>query len=272
MKERLKQLPIVQSIYRRVKEARYKRKFETDGYGTFWGIYETFDRAIQAAPQTKPIGYNHAVLANEYQEMLEQENWENSGRIIASYDYPVLFWLQSIFAEGYKSIFDFGGNVGIHFYVYSRYLTYPDDLQWMVCDYPEIINVGQKLAEKYGASSIGFTRDFKLGKEYDIFFASGSIQYIENLFSKFDYTARPKHILINRLPLYDGEQFVTLQNGGRVFYPQFILNRAEFISAATDFGYELIDTWDDRNGSCIIPFYPEKSVYSYSGLYFKLKD
>jgi putative methyltransferase (TIGR04325 family) len=272
MKESFRQLPFVQTIYRRVKESRYKQKFETDGYGTFWGTYETFEHAIQAAPKTKPVGYNHTELANEYQQMLEQENWENSGRIIASYDYPILFWLQSIFAQGNKKIFDFGGNVGIHFYAYSKYLSYPDDLQWMVCDYPEIIKAGQKLAEKYSSSKLSFTADFNLVEENDIFLASGSVQYAENLLSKFYSNARPKHVLMNRLPLYNGKQFVTLQNGGSVFYPQCVFDRAEFIKMSINLGYELIDIWEDRNGSCIIPFHPEASVYSYSGLYFRLRD
>jgi hypothetical protein len=35
-----------------------------------------------------------------------------------------------------------------------------------------------------------------------------------------DHGIRPTHVLLNRLPLYDGPQFVTLQNGGLVYCPQ----------------------------------------------------
>lgn len=80
----------------------------------------------------------------------------------------------------------------------------------------------------------------------------------------------PNHLLINRLPLYDGKQFVSLQNGGKVFYPQFIFNRKQFIDSLTDIGYKLVDIWEDRVDSCIIPFYPEYSVPVYYGLYFTL--
>jgi putative methyltransferase (TIGR04325 family) len=80
----------------------------------------------------------------------------------------------------------------------------------------------------------------------------------------------PNHLLINRLPLYDGKQFVSLQNGGKVFYPQYIFNRKQFIDSLTDIGYKLVDIWEDRVDSCIIPFHSGYSVPVYSGLYFTL--
>jgi len=273
MKNIIKQIPLAHKTYKYIKGKEYQRKFATDCYGGFWGVFETFEQAQKAAPKTKSIGYDNAELAQEYQEMLEQNNWENSKRIIASYDYPVLFWLKSLFEQGYTNIFDFGGNVGVHFYTYSKYIKYPEALQWKVCEVPAIAKSGNEIAEKRCVKNLKFTIDFKDIKEQEIFISSGAIQYIGNLSEILSTTYKPKHLLINRLPLYDnGKQFVTLQNGGKVFYPQFVFNKTEFIEGFNQIGYELMDIWEDTFDGCFIPFHPEKSVKFYSGLYFKRQD
>lgn len=48
-----------------------------------------------------------------------------------------------------------------------------------------------------------------------------------------------------------------------------------FFMIVTDRGmviadYALLDSWEDRVHSCKVPFYPDKSVRYYSGLYFRL--
>jgi putative methyltransferase (TIGR04325 family) len=272
MKKIIKRLPFANQIYKLLKEKQYERQFAGDCYGCFYGVFETFEQAEQAAPKTKKIGYNHAELALEYEQMLEGNSWENSDGVIASYDYPVLFWLNSIFKRGDAStIFDLGGNVGVHFYTYAKYLEYPRNLNWVVCDVPEIVNVGRGLAEKRGAQNIDFTVDFKDISGQDILLSSGTIQYVEDLAKMLSLYHKPKHLLINRLPLYDtGPRFVTLQNGGQVFYPQYVFNKSEFIEELNKIGYELIDIWKYTNDSCIIPCHPDQSVPFYSGLYLQL--
>ncbi|MBW4627281.1 MAG: methyltransferase, TIGR04325 family [Brasilonema octagenarum HA4186-MV1] len=273
MKKIIKQIPFAKPIYRFFQEKQYKHRFARDCYGCFSGVFQTFEEAIESAPQTKSIGYDSAELAQEYQQMLEDNNWENSGGVIASYDYPIIFWLSSIFHHNQgKTIFDFGGNVGIHFYSYAKYIEYPKNLTWMVCDVPAIVNHGITLAKKRSVENLEFTVDLKDVKGKEIFISSGAIQYVENLASSLSLYHKPKHLLLNRLPLYNGNQYVTLQNGGKVFYPQYVFNQIEFIEQFSKIGYELVDIWEDRNDSCIIiPYDPEKSVPFYHGLYFKLK-
>jgi putative methyltransferase (TIGR04325 family) len=272
MRRIIKQIPFAKQIYRQFQETQYKHQFAEDCYGCFWGVFQTFEQAIQSSPRTKSIGYDNANLAHEYQQMLEENNWENSGRVIASYDYPVLFWLNSIFSqEGSKTIFDFGGNVGIHFYTYAKYIEYPENLKWTVCDVPTIVNAGVSLAKKRCVQELEFIINFPDLNGKEIFISSGAFQYVENLANTLFQYGKPRHLLINRLPLYDGEQFVTLQNGGKVFYPQYVFNKNKFIEELSMIGYELIDIWEDRVDACIIPFHPEKSVPFYHGLYLKLK-
>jgi putative methyltransferase (TIGR04325 family) len=271
MKSIIKQIPGVKQSYQLLQEKKYKNKFATDGYGYFWGVFETLEEAIEAAPKTKSIGYDNEELAQEYQQMLEDNNWENQGRSIFLYDYPVLFWLNSILNQGSTTVFDFGGNVGVHYYSYAKYLEKIINFKWTVCDLPAIIKTGKRIAEKRNVQNLEFTSNFDDCNHQDIFVAGGVIQYIEDFPQKLSLTNKPQHLLINRLPLYDGKQFVTLQNGGKVFYPQYVFNRNTFIGALENIGYKLIDIWDGT-GSCNIPFHSDKSVHSYSGLYLKLKD
>ena len=268
MKQTIKNIPFLRRTYYSFQSKRYERKFSCDCYGCFRGVFETFEEAIASAPKTKPLGYNNLDLAKYYKDSFRPK--------IASYDYPVLFWLSQIFNQSSQelTIFDFGGNVGNHFHSYSTVLKYPDRLNWMVCDLPEITKVGQKLAQNLNfPPSLSFTTDFTEANGKNIFIASGSLQYVASFSASISRLKKqPNHLLINRLPLYDGKQFVTLQNGGKVFYPQYVFNRKQFIDSLTDIGYKLVDMWEDNLDSCIIPCYPEYSVPTYSGLYLTLID
>ncbi len=271
MKRWIKKIPYIWQAYENHQKSQYFREFATVGYGSFWGIFDTFEQAKVASPQTKKIGYNDPNLARKYQQMLERNDWENSGRIIKSCDYPVMFWLKDLFDDGCSKIVDFGGNIGIHYYAYARYLEYPSNLEWTVCDVPEISKVGEELCHRNGATGLFFTTDIASFDAKDILIASGSIQYVEDIAHTIDRAKhKPKHLLINRLPLYDGKRFVTLQNGGEVFYPQFVFNKAEFLTSIERIGYELVDVWQYKDDTCYIPFDREHSVDFYSGLYAKL--
>jgi putative methyltransferase (TIGR04325 family) len=271
MKSWVKKIPYVWQAYESCRKSIYTLGLATVEYGSCWGIYDTFDQAIAASPQNKKIGYNYPSLAKKYQEMIEGNNWENSGEVIRSFDYPVMLWLKCLFDEGCSKIIDLGGNVGIHYYSYASYLKYPDSLEWTICEVPEISKIGRELCTSRGVTELFFTTDLNCLDDKDILIASGSIQYVGDITLTLDrYQHKPKHLLINRLPLYDGKQFVTLQNGGEVFYPQFVFNRAKFIANIERIGYELIDIWQDKDDICHIPFDREHSLSSYCGLYARL--
>ncbi|MDX2231987.1 MAG: methyltransferase, TIGR04325 family [Leptolyngbyaceae cyanobacterium bins.349] len=235
-------------------------------YGSYRGIFETFDQAIAAVPNQSKVGYNNADLAQEYEQDFYQYY-----KIIGTFDYPVLFWLKGLLFE-HCTVFDFGGNVGNRFYAYEDYLNYPPHLKWIVCELPEILKIGEKIAQQEKRSNITFTDQFDQANGTDILLASGSIQYLGNEFSKQlgSLACKPRHLILNRLPLCEGKQFVTLQNGGLVFYPAFVMNKAEFIASICNLGYELGDSWQDRSEPCAVPFHPEFKTLSFHGLYFKL--
>jgi putative methyltransferase (TIGR04325 family) len=271
MKQFIKSIPYVKETYRYFRRLGYERRFQNECYGCFWGIFETLDQAIQAAPKTKPIGYDNDELAQEYVQMLESEDWEHTNELIRPYDYPVLFWLNSIFNhDSSNTVFDFGGNVGIHFYSYKKYLSL-DSKNWIIYDFPKIVATGKALAAKRGIDNLNFTTSMDDASQADIFLASGSAQYVENFSGMIQSLPHsPKHILINRLPLYDGKQFATLQNGGKVFYAQYVFNQTQFIKGFEQAGYDLLDIWKDPSDGCVLLDNPEHSVLDYHGFYLRL--
>jgi putative methyltransferase (TIGR04325 family) len=262
---------ILRSILRKSKDLYRASLFATkDGYSGFKGVYKTFEQAIEDAPKNKFIGYDNEALAQEYKDEIKVSIK------VMTYDYPILFWLKSIFSEDALAlkVFDFGGNIGIHFYSYLNYLSYPIDLVWRVCEVPAIARAGKELAERRACRNLEFTGCFDEASGADIFLASGSIQYVQSLAKSIEnLSKKPTHLLLNRLPLHDNaDQFVTLQNGGQAFYPQYVFNKAQFIKSFSSLGYDLIDIWEDKEEGCVIPFHPEKSMPFYKGLYLRLKS
>jgi putative methyltransferase (TIGR04325 family) len=258
MRQTLETMPLIRPLLERV----YERHFSGNALGRFRGVFDNFEQANLSAPKTKPLGFNCPEYTREFGDRLTR---------IFSFDYPVLFWLKGILAEGCR-VFDLGGHVGLQYYAYSKYLDYPAGMSWMVCDLPEITRAGEDLARTKQRSGILFTNRIEDASGSDVLIAAGSLQYIQRptlsvILSGLE--RKPRHLLLNKLPLYEGDQFVTLQNGGAAFHPQYVFNRSEFIRSLTVLGYSLVDTWTVETHSGHIPFHPESSFRYHSGLYLR---
>ena len=129
------------------------------------------------------------------------------------------------------------------------------------------------MAQERQRTELSFTTEFEHANGVDICIAAASPQLVEQPFSQLlsRLSAKPKHLLINKVPLYDGPAFVTLQHLGPAVCPYHVFNKREFIDSITSLGYELVDSWPVAQLSCYIPFHPDKSVSSFSGLYFTLQ-
>lgn len=254
----VKALPAVRSWQLR----QYEKMFASDaGYGWFRGVFSTFPDAVRSAPTNRAIGFDLPSYARMFDERHTQ---------IFPYDYPVLFWLRSLLSPAAR-VFDFGGHVGVQFYAYQKYLDFPAGLVWTVCDVPTVASVGRDLAAKRGQSGrLTFTTDVYDAEGYDVFIAAGSLQFVESPSLAEALGALrnpPTNLLLNKIPLRQGEGFVTLQNAGTSFVPQYVFSRQEFTGSLERLGYRVVDAWEDRVHSCNIPFHPDKSVAHYSGLY-----
>ena len=129
-------------------------------------------------------------------------------------------------------MFDFGGHVGVAYHAWRGYLGYRPGLRWLVHDMPAIVRVGAELARERPSAGLEFTSDVTAGRGATVMLAAGSLQYIDEslpaLLARIG--SLPRHLIVNKLPIYDGEPFVTVQSTGRSFHPYRIYNRAAFVA------------------------------------------
>ena len=243
---------------------RLKRKefFSPKGFCECFGVFESFDAARSWLPSSDQ--FDHPALAQGY---------EGHTRQVFAYDYPVMWWLQHAFRGGDTMLLDIGGSIGVHYLAYRRYMQMPDELIWEVAELPSMVAIGKKLAAQNEATALRFTEDIiEAGMRARIWLSAGALQYIDE--GRIDRLlqmsgARPSHILLNKLPVYEGSDFVTTQNLGYGCYaPVHAYNRAKFVGEVEALGYTLTDEWKVHERSLWIPGHAERSIQALSGFYF----
>ena len=80
--------------------------------------------------------------------------------------------------------------------------------------------------------------------------------------------ALPRHLIVNKLPMYEGETYVTVQSTGRAFHAYRIYTRAEFVDEVIALGYRVVDDWANSEQHCEMPFTRGRNIDAYSGYYF----
>jgi putative methyltransferase (TIGR04325 family) len=260
---RVKRWPPVQAIRRSRAHAFFLSPQGAIGH---FGVYPDF----AAARATLPVstGFDTASLADEYTD-------ERTQRVFP-YDYPVMWWLGQAFSRGACRVWDIGGSVGVHYHAYREYLDYPAALQWRVSELPAIAEIGRQLAVRRGARGLVFTdRLAPADADADIWLCAGALHFIESgrLLGPWLHEAAPHpvHILLNKLPLYDGPTFVSTQNIGHgAFAPHYVYGRADFIASVEAEGYVLEDAWAVLERQFGLFDDPQRSFGAYCGLYFRL--
>lgn len=255
-------VPLIRNWHRFEYEQHFMRV--TGWERLFSGVYPSFAAANAAIPAGRNNSYDNPASATFL-------GYKSS---IRSSDYPVLFWLEKLLPQN-PSVFDFGGYLGISYYSYQKLLDYPANLQWTIYDVPAVVDAGRKLAqEKEERRQLTFTTALERAQEFPLFLSFGSLQFPESTFAEIfrRFSTLPPHVLINKLPFTDRETFYTLHNMGPALSPYRIANRDEFLKSADELGYELIDSWDNPEFGCYIPFHPSHLVRAFSGMYLRQKN
>ncbi|WP_221885702.1 methyltransferase, TIGR04325 family [Variovorax sp. MHTC-1] len=191
------------------------------------------------------------------------------------YDYSFMWWLDRALRDGASSVLDIGGSIGLHCDANCRYFRMPDAPKWRVVEVPSVVLAGKHLAARNAAAALSLSEslDESIGTPCeDVWIAVNAIHYFEDarpdqLLKKC--ARRPQHILLSQLPLYNGEDFVTMQKIGEgAFAPVHVYNRARFIQDIKALGYTLWDRWAVQDRSMELRGYPERSFPSFTGLYF----
>jgi putative methyltransferase (TIGR04325 family) len=253
-RELLLSTPVLRESYYDYEFARRRQSFR--------GVYGSFYEALEHVPAGRPAGYEHEDDTAGCAAMAEELN---------PADYPVLYWLARILPEA-RGVFDLGGNVGVAFYAYRKFLDFAPGLRWTVCEIASTVAAGRALAEKRGKSQLGFTEDRAEAAQADVFFTAGALQYIEEPLAEMlaGLARKPRHVVVQRVPLQEGERFVTLQNNGTWVVPYQVANEGEFIAGVTGLGYELVDQWPTWR-SLQVAQRPFDRSAAYKGMYFRLR-
>ncbi|MEP7311015.1 MAG: methyltransferase, TIGR04325 family [Pseudomonadota bacterium] len=239
----------------------YSRYFATRPANRFRGVYPDFATAEASIPHGQRIGYDSEALASMYRDRMEKA---------CQSDYAVLFWLRDLL-DKQTVLFDFGGHIGVSYYGWKAYLQYPPGMRWTVYEVPAIASAGAKLAQERSAAGLGFVSELSADSGCTVFLAAGSLQYVDMTLPEIlgRIGTLPRHLIVNKMPLYDGETFVTVQSTGRAFHPYRIHNRTEFVNGVVGLGYRVIDDWVNREQHCEIPFTRGRDIDAYSGYFFE---
>ncbi len=257
--------PIARKVYRGaiglMRDLLNERRFHRfDAEPVYSGIYPSHEAAIQAIPHGAPIGFDDATIPAFYRD---------HHFVLNQHDYPVLFWLARAFRPG-CAVLDFGGGLGQCWYSYEPYLPMLDQGRWIVFDLPAFVDQGRDMAKQAGADLL-FTSDLQSAGEASIFLSNGALQYmpedLPGLLAKLPKA--PDHILINRVPMYDGEAYYTIQRTRHNSYsPYRVMNREEFRQGMRLLGYREQDSWEVSR-SLHVNFEPARDVHKYHGFYFQ---
>ena len=229
------------------------------------GVYLTRADAQRHLPAPAWRGYDSAAGARLHLDRVT---------LVYPSDYPVMLWLHRLFQDGCASVFDVGGNVGVSYYSFERFIAYPARLRWLVCEVPAVAAQGEHLAAGWDPrNQISFTEDLEQAEGFDVLLACGSLQYLPRLLSDELATLkpRPRHLILNSVALHPRRSFYTVQNiHGDVFVPYRITREHEFLAGYERLGYELRDRWKVVEKRCHIPFAPGCSIEHFQGFYFQL--
>ena len=211
------------------------------------------------------IGWDNAASAHRL---------EHEGLRIFTSDYPTLFWLSRLLPDN-NFVFDLHGNVGTAYFAFRRLLPFPANLSWLVVTMSRRSSrTGRELAQT--ESMFTRTAIYRGASDElphaDILLIKGAVQFLHDPIDFLKHAGRlPRHILINKVPLYDRDPAVRhcKRMLAVAFCPYHLLNRARFIATFEDQGYRRVDSWLNYDLNCYIPFYPEYTVPTYSGFYFE---
>lgn len=225
------------------------------------GVYPSHDAAIAALPSSKPRGFDHKKVVDHFQKKL---SFFNPG------DYPALLRLQQILRPG-STIFDLGGGYGQCYYAYKDYIQFPDGLRWVVCDFPSFTQRGEEFAKEQLADALSFTTNRQDANGSLVYLTNGTLQYIETGLAEMlsELAEKPPHVLVNRVPVYSGETYYTVQYGAFSYSPYKVMNAEQLINSMEHLGYRKIDQWSLPR-KLRIPFRSAHFVADYQGFYFAL--
>jgi putative methyltransferase (TIGR04325 family) len=224
------------------------------------GVFKTYEAALAALPKGKLHGFESDSVPEYYEKHLLAFN---------PGDYPVLFWMQQELRPN-DTVFDFGGGLAQCFYAYQELMQFPGGVRWLVCDVESLTKRGQELAQRRQVKNLHFTTDRQQGSGTAFFLTNGALQYVPEDLSEIlsKLPELPQHVVVNRVPMYEGDSYYTIQSSAHSFSPYRIFSLQRFTAQLKDLGYAVAGEWKLPR-SLHVQFHPELYVSNYRGFYFR---
>jgi putative methyltransferase (TIGR04325 family) len=231
---------------------------------TWIGVFPTWAAAMAAIPAGNPVGYNQNAATDIF------TNYPTA--LVRQSDYAYLLHLRN-FARAGMRVVDVGGSIGSACYIAQKFFPLPENFEWAVFDVPAVLEAGRAVALREGEKSKGlhFISSLKEAGPCDVFFSSGALQLIEDTLPEMlqQLPRLPDHVLINRIPAWDREAVVTLNDMGFSLAPYNVFNRNQWVAAVEQLGYKLVDEWACPESNFFsIRFRRGLRLNAYRGFYF----
>ncbi len=228
----------------------------------YHGVYASHAEALAAAPRSLSNTYDIDAATTMYRGEFEQ---------VRACDYPVVYWLSRLLAEGVRDVFDLGGHLGQAYYGFRRYVDYPPGLRWRVHDVPRVMEAGRRWAAGHDdLGALRFADDAAEADGCDLLVSTGALQYLDySLPELLGPMARPPgRVIVNLVPMHPERAYFTLQNLGIAICPYRVMCLPAFVDEMAALGYELRDRWELPERHIRVPFERWASIDAYHGMYF----
>lgn len=262
------ELPGLRMLARPIRRSLFRRAYRDDN--DYYGVYDSYADALAAAQalstRTLPATYDTDAAGRMYRSHL---------RSIRVSDYPLVYWMARLFAEGHRHVFDLGGHIGVSYYGFQPYLDYPPDMTWTIHDVPSVMAAGRAWALEHDPSRrLAFVETPEAADGRDLLVCTGALQYLDYTLPELlcSLPSKPRHVLVNLTPMHPAQEFFTLQNLGIAICPYRIMSAPQFTKDMESCGYRMLDHWQSYERHLRIPFEPAYAVDSYHGFHFRLSS
>lgn len=215
---------------RTIKKIFFPQKF-TLSYSARFGAFETFQAAQNMIGKSFD-SYNDPDALDALLHAATNQKLELT-------DIVNFFFLKPIIDGKPISIADFGGGVGRHYLKASNYLDVSQS-SWNVIELEQVVLQGKKIAQKNNYSNLSFYNSLTDLAQCDLFFASGSLQCIQDWKEVLSFARSSRYVCLTRLPL-SSTSFVAIQNIGQKtenIIPVNIFTKDEILNELS--GFKLI--------------------------------
>lgn len=234
-----------------------------DHTGLYSGIYPSYEAAMADIPSSRLSGWDTDQSAKLWTDQIDP---------VRPSTYPVFFWLSQLYGDQ-DALVDVGGSIGVTYYGYRRLGTLPAGATWTVVEVSKIAAEGVRIAQREQAVGLGFLEELKDVRACDILISCGALHYMPASIPGLLETlpVKPRHVILNKVPITPHEDFWTLQNYGPAVAPNRLYNERTFMEYFTAHGYRLRDRWTVQDLDCLIPFHPERYLKEFAGFVFELR-